>query len=372
MVKKTGVTSIVKKLLDEYGDGAVRRASEVEVIERLPTGSFALDYETGGGFPRRLITELYGKEGSTKSSLILSTVKEGQQRDSKFKAFIVDAEGTFNGIWAASLGCDLEGIDVSQPEWGEKALDILTDVVDSNEYDLVALDSIAAIVAWDTIEESHEKGFMGMEARLMGRCVKKIHSALNKPGNRTSLVMVNQLRDSLAQYGPKETTPGGRAVKFGATMRVRIGVKEYLEGPKNEIVGQSVAFKTEKNKSFMPRREGISVFYVIPKNNRGVLGWDVDRDILRYGVLWGVIGRRGTKKTVKYSIGGNDFTCASEDDAVLLLNDHPDVKNEITKIKDKRLNAANTQGPRAFVACEKDTRGGLGEEEDATETESED
>lgn len=369
MVKKkaeSDFTKVVEQIRKTYGDGAVRKGGEYEGGERMSSGSFAIDYESGGGFPCGKPSEIFGVESVTKSALVYTTIAKAQAAGKK-KAFILDIEGSFDGVWVSALGCDPNLIDVSQPEWGEKALDIFIAVVDSREYYIVALDSVAVVTAEGELDGDHDENHMCLQARLMARCMRKLTSALNHPENNTAVIMVNQLQSTMAKYGPPETTKGGRAVKHAAAMRLKMRTKEYIEGKRQEVVGQTVAFKTEKNKTFMPRREGESVFYVSANNPREILGWDWDRDVLRYGIRWGVIKKRKTK----YTFGMDEVDCKTEDDAILVMNEkHGDLKRMIESIKDSRLGEGAKLGPKGFFEAEKRTRGGIDEEEDGESSES--
>lgn len=287
-------------LKKKYGP-AVTPGTDLKILEiqRIPTGSLALDVEMGGGYPAGRIIELFGKEGSTKSSLALYATREVQKLGKP--AVWIDAEGTFDPTWAALIGVDLKRITVMRPDKGEDAVDMLQAVVKTNEIGIVVLDSVAALMPSDDLEKSAtESTRMASPAQLVGSAVKKLQAALNAYDvsggyNQCLVILLNQIRERPGVlYGSPEYTPGGNAIKFFASVRVRLAKGEWIEeeGPSGkEKIGHVVRFNIVKNKTAPPFKESEFAFYTSGSRRSQI---DSNEEIVRYGKLYDLVRVNGS------------------------------------------------------------------------------
>ncbi len=238
----------------DYGKGAVMKMGEGPIarIDSISTGSISLDWAIGiGGIPRGRITEIYGPESSGKTTVCLSVIAEAQ-RAGGIAAFI-DAEHALDLNYAKRIGVDTNNLLLSQPEFGEQALDIVETLVRSGAIDVVVIDSVAALTPRAEIEGEMGDAQMGAQARLMSQALRKLTSAINK--SNTSVVFTNQLRSKIGVfYGNPETTTGGNALKFYAALRLDIRKRDHIkEG--QDIIGNRVRVKVVKNKVAPPFKE---------------------------------------------------------------------------------------------------------------------
>ena len=245
----------VGQIEKQFGKGSIMRLGQrnsIAPIEAISTGSISIDYALGvGGLPRGRVTEIYGPESSGKTTLALQVIASAQ-REGGMAAF-VDAEHALDAAYAQKLGVDLENLLVSQPDNGEQALEIVEVLVRSNSVDVVVVDSVAALVPKAEIDGDMGEAQMGLQARLMSQALRKLTGIVSK--SNTTLVFINQLREKIGvMFGNPETTTGGRALKFYASVRIDIRrIASIKDG--DQITGGRTRVKVVKNKVAPPFRE---------------------------------------------------------------------------------------------------------------------
>jgi recombination protein RecA len=252
--KKKALESALTSIERRFGKGSImplKKAEKVKV-DAIPTGSLSLDIATGiGGIPRGRIIEIFGPESSGKTTLALHVIAEAQKRGGI--AVFVDAEHALDPKYAERIGVDTENLYISQPDYGEQALEIVESLVASNAVDVVVVDSVAALVPKDELEGEIGEAHVGKQARLMSQALRKLKGMAHR--TNTAVIFINQLREKIGvMFGNPEITPGGRALKFFADMRLdvrRIG--EVKDG--NEKTGNRVRVKVVKNKLAPPFQE---------------------------------------------------------------------------------------------------------------------
>ncbi|MBK6263614.1 recombinase RecA [Marivirga sp. S37H4] len=242
----------IDKLDKTYGKGSVMRLSDEKVIDipAIPTGSLGLDIALGvGGIPRGRVIEIYGPESSGKTTLAMHCIAEAQKKGGM--AAFIDAEHAFDKSYAEKLGIDIENLLISQPDNGEQALEIAEHLIRSGALDVVVIDSVAALVPRGELEGEMGDSKMGLQARLMSQALRKLTGAISKTG--CSCIFINQLREKIGvMFGNPETTTGGNALKFYASVRLDIRrIGSIKEGPDN-ITGNRVKVKVVKNKVAPP------------------------------------------------------------------------------------------------------------------------
>ncbi len=281
--------AVLSKALDDitkrYGEGSIVRLGEARHLEVavIPTGSISLDIALGvGGIPRARVAEIYGPEASGKTTLCLHLAAEAQKQGGTV-AF-VDMEHALDPAYAAKVGVDIENLLISQPDTGEQALEIVQTLVRSGALDLVVVDSVAALVPRSEIEGDMGDATMGMQARLMSQALRKLSGAINQ--TRTAVVFTNQLRQKIGVYfGNPETTPGGMALKFYASVRLDVRRIQSIKSGA-EITGNRVRVRVVKNKVAAPFRTAeFDIMY-----NEGI---SKAGDILDLGASLDVITKRG-------------------------------------------------------------------------------
>jgi len=248
------IEGAVTQIERQFGKGAIMRLGKREGIqvESIPTGSLAVDAAIGvGGFPRGRVIEIFGPESSGKTTLALSTVGQAQKRGGV--AAYIDAEHALDAEYAKRLGVDIDDLLVSQPDNGEQALEIAEMLVRSNAVDIVVVDSVAALVPRAELEGEMGDSHVGLQARLMSQALRKLTAIVAK--SKTTLVFINQIREKIGvMFGNPETTTGGRALKFYASVRIDIRrIASLKEG--EEVVGSRAKVKVVKNKMAAPFRQ---------------------------------------------------------------------------------------------------------------------
>src|SRR5262250_902889 len=245
----------VGQIEKQFGKGSIMRLGQkgaIAPVEAISTGSISIDYALGiGGLPRGRVIEIFGPESSGKTTLALQVIAEAQ-REGGMAAF-VDAEHALDAQYAQKLGVDLENLLVSQPDHGEQALEIVEVLVRSNSVDVVVVDSVAALVPKAEIEGEMGEAQMGLQARLMSQALRKLTGVVSK--SKTTLIFINQLREKIGvMFGNPETTTGGRALKFYASVRIDIRrIASIKHG--DQVIGGRTRVKVVKNKVAPPFRE---------------------------------------------------------------------------------------------------------------------
>ncbi|MFH0789266.1 MAG: recombinase RecA [Pseudomonadota bacterium] len=320
--KGRAVEMAMSQIEKQFGKGSIMRLGAEALaadVPFIPTGSLSLDIATGiGGIPRGRITEIFGPESSGKTTLALHIIAEAQKRGGM--AAFIDAEHALDIIYADKLGVNCDDLLVSQPDNGEQALEIAEILVRSGAMDIVVVDSVAALVPRAEIEGEMGDAHMGLQARLMSQALRKLTGTISK--THTSLVFINQIRMKIGvMFGNPETTTGGNALKFYASLRLDIRKTGILKDGQ-EIVGNRTKVKVVKNKIAPPFKEAeFDILYGEGVSKEG--------DILDLGVAHDIIEKSGTW----YSYGGNRIGQGREN-ARTYLKDHPEYLVEVeTKIK---------------------------------------
>ncbi|MCI5757805.1 MAG: recombinase RecA [Bacteroidales bacterium] len=252
--KLRALQAAMAKIEKDYGKGSIMKLGDeqVEKVDVIPTGSIGLNAALGvGGFPRGRIIEIYGPESSGKTTLALHAIAEAQKADG-IAAFI-DAEHAFDRFYAAKLGVDVENLLISQPDNGEQALEIADQLIRSSAIDIIVIDSVAALTPKAEIEGDMGDNKVGLQARLMSQALRKLTSTINK--TNTTCIFINQLREKIGiMFGNPETTTGGNALKFYASVRLDIRKVTSIKDGDN-VVGNVVRVKVVKNKVAPPFRK---------------------------------------------------------------------------------------------------------------------
>ena len=254
--KKKALDTAMEQIIKNYGQGAVMflggEGNKKLDVESVPTGSIGLDYALGiGGLPKGRIIEIYGPESGGKTTVTLHAIAETQKLGGM--AAFIDVEHALDPVYAKSLGVDIDHLIVSQPDTGEQALEIMETLAHSGAIDIVVLDSVAAMVTKAEIDGEIGDSFVGVQARLMSAAMRKLTSVISK--SNTVAIFINQVREKIGvMYGNPETTPGGRALKFYASVRIEVRKGEKIVDD-GEIIGYTTKCKVVKNKVAPPFKE---------------------------------------------------------------------------------------------------------------------
>jgi recombination protein RecA len=315
----------VGQIEKQFGKGSIMRLGQrnaVTPIGAISTGSISIDYALGiGGLPRGRVTEIYGPESSGKTTLALQVIAEAQKTGGL--AAFVDAEHALDAQYAQKLGVDLENLLVSQPDNGEQALEIVEVLIRSNSVDVVVVDSVAALVPKAEIEGEMGEAQMGLQARLMSQALRKLTGVVSK--SNTTLIFINQLREKIGvMFGNPETTTGGRALKFYASVRIDIRrIASIKDG--DQVIGGRTRVKVVKNKVAPPFREAeFDVMYGEGISREGdLLDLSVEKRIVEKSGAW-------------FAYGGERLGQGREN-AKQFLRDNPDVRRAIDERVRKEL-----------------------------------
>ena len=316
--KKKALEIALSQIEKQFGKGSVMKLGEYQAmnVEAIPTGALGLDIALGiGGVPRGRIIEIFGPESSGKTTLALHIIAEAQKMNGE--AAFIDAEHALDPVYAKHLGVDIDNLIVSQPDTGEQALEITESLVRSGALDVIVVDSVAALVPKAEIDGDMGDSHMGLQARLMSQALRKLAGAINK--SKTVIIFINQLREKIGvMFGNPETTTGGRALKFYASVRLDIRKIENIKQD-GEIVGNRARVKVVKNKVAPPFREAeFDIVYGKGISKEGnILDMAVNLDIIEKSGSW-------------FSYNGEKIGQGREN-VKQYLHDNPKVMEEVEK-----------------------------------------
>ncbi|MCX8472418.1 MAG: recombinase RecA [Sediminibacterium sp.] len=306
----------IDKIDKDYGKGSVMMMNEksTEPMEFISTGSLGLDIALGiGGLPKGRIIEIYGPESSGKTTVAIHVIAEAQKKGGI--CAIIDAEHAFDSNYAQRLGVDVDNLLISQPDYGEQALEIADRLILSGSVDVVVIDSVAALVPKGELEGDMGDNKLGLQARLMSQALRKLTATINK--TNTICIFINQLREKIGvMFGNPETTTGGNALKFYASVRLDIRRQSQIKDGE-EAVGNRVKVKVVKNKVAPPFR--FAEFDIIFGQGISKAG-----ELIDLGVEHGIVQKSGSW----FSYNGNKLG-QGRDSIKALLNDNPELANEI-------------------------------------------
>lgn len=321
--KLEALASTMQHIQKDFGDGAIMRLGDDAVadVEVIPSGSISLDYALGvGGYPRGRIIEIYGPESSGKTTLAIHAIAEAQKTGGV--CAIIDAEHAFDRFYAESLGVDTNNLWISQPDNGEQALDIAEQLINSGAIDVLVIDSVAALTPKAEIEGEMGDKNVGLHARLMSQAMRKLTGTISR--TRTTCIFINQLREKIGvMFGNPETTTGGNALKFYATVRLDIRPTQMIKDG-DDVLGRTVRVKVVKNKVAPPfRKASFDIMFGEGISKAG--------EILDLGVELGIIKKSGSW----FSYDGSKLAQGREQ-AKRALIDNPELSEVLAeKIRQK-------------------------------------
>ncbi|MEO9485665.1 MAG: recombinase RecA [Ekhidna sp.] len=318
----------IDKLEKTYGKGAVMKLSDEKVMDvpTISTGSLSLDIALGvGGIPRGRVIEVYGPESSGKTTLAMHCIAEAQKAGGM--AAIIDAEHAFDKSYAEKLGIDTENLLISQPDNGEQALEIAEHLIRSGALDIIVIDSVAALVPRGELEGEMGDSKMGLQARLMSQALRKLTGTINKTG--CSCIFINQLREKIGvMFGNPETTTGGNALKFYASIRLDIRRIGQIKESADNVMGNRTRVKVVKNKVAPP-------FKVVEFDIMYGRGISKSGEIVDIGVELDVVQKSGSW----FSYDGNKLG-QGRDAVKALIEDNPELMEELEKRIKEKLNGS--------------------------------
>lgn len=314
--KLNALNQALERIEKDYGKGSVMKLGDevVEDVEVIPTGSISLNYALGvGGFPRGRIIEIYGPESSGKTTLAIHAIAEAQKAGGI--AAIIDAEHAFDRFYAESLGVDVNNLLISQPDNGEQALEIAEQLIRSAAVDILVVDSVAALTPKGEIEGDMGERNVGLQARLMSQAMRKLTGAISR--TNTTCIFINQLREKIGvMFGPSETTTGGNALKFYASVRIDIRSSSTIKDG-DDILGRHTKVKVVKNKVAPPfRRAEFDIMFGEGISRSG--------EIVDLGVEYGIIQKSGSW----FSYDGSKLA-QGRDAAKRVIQDNPELADEL-------------------------------------------
>jgi len=322
--KTRALTAALSEIEKSYGKGAIMRLGDESLaqgVERISSGSISLDVALGGtGFPIGRVVEIYGPEGSGKTTVALHVVANAQKKGG-ICAF-VDAEHALDPAYARKLGVKLDDLLVSQPDTGEQALEIVDTLVRSDAVSVIIVDSVAALVPRAELEGEMGDSFVGLHARLMSQAMRKLTGSISK--SRCLVIFINQIREKIGvMFGSPETTTGGRALKFYASVRCDIRrIGQIKEG--DVVVGNRTKVTVVKNKTAPPfRKVEFDILY-----NQGI---STEGDLLDLGMAQGLVLKSGTWFSYKHPTEGEVRLGQGRERARQFLADNPDLVTELTR-----------------------------------------
>ncbi|HKV24818.1 MAG TPA: recombinase RecA [Candidatus Acidoferrum sp.] len=346
--KEKLLAAAISQIEKDHGKGAIIRLGSRDVlvpVSVIPSGCLSIDAALGvGGFPRGRVIEIYGPESGGKTTMTLHVIAEAQKLGGQ--AAFIDAEHALDPVYARKLGVDVDNLLVSQPDNGEQALEIAETLIRSGGVDIVVVDSVAALVPRAELEGDMGDPSMGLQARLMSQALRKLTGIVSK--SKTCLIFINQIREKIGvMFGNPETTTGGRALKFYASMRVDIRrIQAIKEGDK--VVGSRTRAKIVKNKVAAPFREAeFDILYGEGISSEG--------DLIDLGVDKGVVEKSGTW----LSFGGERMGQGREN-ARVFLKENKDIREKLLQALRKKLeiaapgqsnNSAPAHGPNGHAAA---------------------
>ena len=337
--KAKALTAALSQIEKQFGKGSIMRmdASAMQDIQVVSTGSLGLDLALGvGGLPRGRVVEIYGPESSGKTTLTLQVIAEMQKLGGS--AAFIDAENALDPQYAQKLGVNIDELLISQPDTGEQALEIADMLVRSGAVDVIVVDSVAALTPKAEIDGEMGESHMGLQARLMSQALRKLAGIINK--SKCTVIFINQIRMKIGvMFGNPETTTGGNALKFYASVRIEIRRSAQIKQAE-KIIGNRTKVKIVKNKVAPPFRTcEFDIMY-----NEGI---SISGDLLDVGVPAGVIGKSGNS----YSFGEEKLGLGREN-AKTYLKEHPKVMKDIRKAIEKKIESGEAMVPTVADAGE--------------------